>query len=875
MNTATTIRTSIAITLAAALSLGATTPHATAQQMNIIQLFADDLGWTDLSTGLTSKGNGSLYYQTPNIDRLANEGLSFTSAYAIQNCEPTRATLFAGQYPTRTGVHNVDSLNRNNSGSLLVGINDLDGIKTDAITLGETLQAAGYTTAHVGKFHATDSTGLITSAHGFDVNIGGNTIGSPDSNYEASASGVFDDRVSSSMDAYGAPYTQAFIDEHLASHANGNNPQDILGDNKHLTDATTDAAIDFMDDHLAPDDPFFINVAYHAVHTPINNNVPRDDLKAKWDAVPTNTDPRHNDPNYAAILEGMDQSIGRIYEFIHDPNGDGDESDSIADHTMIVFVSDNGGHEGPTDNAPLKNRKGAQDEGGIRVPMIAWQPGSIAPGTVSDEAVHVVDLYPTYAEFAGAALPDEDDHAIDGESFAPIAKGETTELDRDAIYFHFPGYLEPRSRPTSTVIRDFGDDRLKVMYFYEESPHAEGVSYSSVDGAYLAFDLDADIGEANNLSDGEMDAMTFKRAARASWDMRRFLDDTEAIYPTIRSNGKRLQGPHHTPRALFKLGEDAGAAYDGNASAQLTVADITLTLNAVGSNAVLDTNATGVGVDSDLDTGDETVQRGIDGTLATPERIEFSFTEDVVLKSLLLGGISPAGTESMVLDFISGENPFIGLTGYLASQGYMISGTSLKFTKTGGGVAPLLVEFGVLDQDEVLITAGTVLGISADPATSGGILLNEIGIALPMDSVPLYFADFDGDEQLDADDIDLAFAGGFDIDLDGDGDTEDVAELVEGLLATAFGDADLNQKVDMADLDALGKAFGQSGGWANGDFDGSGDITLADLDVLGRTWGFDNTPDSGPPVFIFESVPEPASALLLLAGGLALARRRR
>ncbi len=853
-------------------------------QVNIIQIIADDLSWVDLSSNLANLGNASTYYQTPNIDRLADEGISFTSAYAIQNCEPTRATVFTGQYPTRTGVHNVDGLNRGSG--ILTAANDLDHIEHNAITLGETLQSNGYRTAHVGKFHASANSGDITTFHGFDVNIGGNETGSPDQNYHADGSGVFDNRVSSSMDTYGTPYTQQYVDDNLAPYATGNNP-DVLwqggdqhGDRKHLTDATVDGALDFMDTEVTAGNPFFVNVGFHAVHTPINNNVARDDLDTKWNGI-SSSDPRHSNNNYAAILEGMDQGIARLYDFVHDPNGDGNTADSIANNTVIVFTSDNGGHEGPTDNAPLKGRKGSQDEGGIRVPMIFWAPGIIDAadeGTTYDNAVHVVDLYQTYAELTGSALPDSSTHPVDGESLAGFLDGSKTELERDSIFFHFPGYLDSRSKPTSTINRRFGNEQVKLMYFYEEQQYSEDASYAGDPGAFLMFNLNADIGEANNLADGSLSGLDFKRGARAAWDLNKFLNDTNAIYPKFGSSGPETDTVHHTPRMTFETNETAqGAAFfDGNTSVQITENDITLTLTAIGSNAVLDANETGVGVDSDLDSGDASTVRRVDGTLSTPEALHFSFDEDVLLKSILVGALSTNGSESMRLDFVSGDNPFAGLTGYSGS--YVVTSNSLTYTTSSGAATPLLVEFGMLQQEEILITAGTTLAFSGNPATGGGILFDSISVALAIDNIQNYLLDFDESDTLDAGDIDAVYAGlgnaALDVDLDGDADQADVDELVRVHLHTEYGDANLDYIVNPTDLAALTLSWLGPGGWANGDFDGNGVVNPTDLALLTLNWLVDNTPDDGDPGTGGGGIPEPTTALLLGLGAMALVRRR-
>ena len=148
-------------------------PRISVAQTNIIQIIADDLGWADLSNGLTNLGNGSPYYQTPRIDSLAAGGMSFTSFYAQPSCAPTRAALFTGQYAPRNGLHTVGQLNDGGDATLLIGPTDGTSIRTEAVTISETLQSAGYVTAHVGKFHSTATANDIVTQHGFDFNVGG------------------------------------------------------------------------------------------------------------------------------------------------------------------------------------------------------------------------------------------------------------------------------------------------------------------------------------------------------------------------------------------------------------------------------------------------------------------------------------------------------------------------------------------------------------------------------------------------------------------------------------------------------------------------------------------------------------------------------
>jgi len=699
-------------------------------QPNIIHIIADDFGWVDLSGGATNYGNGSNYYQTPNLDALAGRGMSFTSAYAQQNCVPTRAALLTGQYAPRNGAHNVGSLNRSGVDTLLVGPEDGEHIRGSAITLAETLAAAGYATAHFGKFHVDANRTDISTQHGFALNmeVGNNASGTAHMAVNSGGTWTFGQP---EFDAYAQPYTQSYVDTHLAPYANGNNPNLLIGTAKHLADGVTDAATDFVAAHAGGANPFYINLAYSAVHTPIT---PRADLAAKYNALPS-TDPRHTDPAYAAFVETLDQAVARVVAAVDDPNGDGDTSDSIAANTLLLFYSDNGGNIGATDNSPLRERKGTFREGGLRVPLMTVMPGTIPAGVVSDEAVHAVDFYPTFAEFAGASLPAPQNHVLDGESFAGILRGETNELNRDAVFWHFPGYLDDRSVPTSLITKDAGGKRYKLLYFYE-------------DDRSEFFNLTDDLSETTDLLASPIGAADYAVARQMSFDLRAWLDDQGALYPTVRATGAPVPPPMPLPVEpppiviTFALGRDP--ASPDQAAYQLEQNDVTLNLDAVGSGALLDWNNNGVGVNSTQDTGTATDQRRINGALPTPEAIHFSFNADVAITSMLIGSISTDGSESLVLSFVSGTNPFDGLDGY--SGDYDVDLNSLTFTASTGS-APLPVSFGELGQDELLLKAGTVLAITANPATGQGILFNEITVQLVAAALE---GDFNRDGHVDA-----------------------------------------------------------------------------------------------------------------------------
>ncbi|MEM7311677.1 MAG: sulfatase-like hydrolase/transferase, partial [Planctomycetota bacterium] len=643
-------------------------PSFVAAQTNIVHIIADDLGWTDIQSGLTNYGNGSQFYQTPTLNRLAQEGLSFTSAYALQSCAPTRAALLTGQYPTRTGVYTVGGF-EDDPGNVLVSAPNTTRISANATTIGETLQSAGYTTAHFGKFHISQSDD-ITREHGYDFDFGGSNSGGPNSYFAAQQGNNwrFDQTIGPGLDPYADPYTQAYVDTHLAPFSNGADVDSLVGTPKHLNDAMADALEGFVEQQASSTEPFYMNVAFNAVHLPIQ---PRPDLHAKYDTILANNggtspDSRHTQSDYAALLEGMDQAIGRLLSKLDDPNGDGDTADSVTANTLVIFQGDNGGAS-TTSNAPLSGSKGSQLEGGLRVPMIAWMPGTVA-NTVTDEMVHPVDLYPTMAEFAGASLPDPRVHVTDGHSLGALLRGETELTNRDTSYFHFPGNTN-RLGPSSTATYRAGTNRIKVSYDY-------------VTRSYSVYDLNADIGESQNLVESNLGVLEYKLASRAVHNLRGWLDSTDADFPAVQATGQSVRAPDHLPEIHFQLGSSSGIDLTGMESASLQNLGITLTLNAQGDNATLSASTTGVGVASSFDTGGQNQRRRINGDFAVPERIELSFSEDVLLKSLDLGNLASGDTEELVLEFIEGDNPFVDLDGY-NTGGFTLESDLLRFGSEG------------------------------------------------------------------------------------------------------------------------------------------------------------------------------------------------
>ena len=360
-----------------------------ADQPNILFIMADDLGYTDL--GVT----GSDYYLTPNLDRLANESMAFDAAYAnCANCAPTRAALMSGMYAPRTGVYTVGNPARGKaSDRILIPAENNDTLSMDVVTIAEVLQEAGYTTAHMGKWHLGEGAEGGPRSQGFDVNIAGYHAGHPAS--------------------YFSPYKNKYLED---------GPR-----GEYLTDRLTREAADFIGKQKDSDQPFFLYLPLYNVHTPIQP------IKAMAQAADQREKgDRHNNPKYAAMIEAMDRYIGRLLDTL-DEHG-------VSDNTIVVFTSDNGGHGKFTDQHPLRGSKGMFYEGGVRVPLFVKYPGVTKAGSTFGEPVVLLDFFPTFAEAGKGALPKA--QPIDGVSLLPVLRDPAASLNREAVYFHFPCYLQ-------------------------------------------------------------------------------------------------------------------------------------------------------------------------------------------------------------------------------------------------------------------------------------------------------------------------------------------------------------------------------------------------------------------------------------------------
>lgn len=441
-----------------------------AKQPNIIIYMVDDLGWNHISASQTTMGTHKAIYHTPNLERLANNGLSFTHAYAQPNCAPTRAAMLSGQYPAR--IHNdvyvVGSLNRNGRGGIskqdakFAGPPQTEDVAAEAITIAEAMKKNGYSTAHIGKYHVGGHDGgdaTLPENVGFDINIGGYGQGHQPVCFASGKDGAwkFKGLGRGHFDRFGAPYTKSYVKKHDL-------PESLIGTPKHVSDALGDALEETIDTLTAKKKPFYIQFFTYAVHGPVKS---RPDLKEAA-AARLGDDAKY--ANYTGFISGVDANLGRMLAAVEDPNGDGNTDDSIAANTLVLFTSDNGGTH--ADNLPLRGVKGMLTEGGVRVPLIAYWPGVIPANKVTDHMVHCLDYYPTCLELAGHKwTPPAAKHPLDGESFADLLRDPSIERKREPVFYLFPGYMDKRAQPTVVAIDTIKGKRYKLFYTYETNRH--------------------------------------------------------------------------------------------------------------------------------------------------------------------------------------------------------------------------------------------------------------------------------------------------------------------------------------------------------------------------------------------------------------------
>jgi arylsulfatase A-like enzyme len=377
---------------------------------NFVFVLADDLGWADLGC------YGSKYHETPNLDRLAADGMRFTDAYAAcPVCSPTRASLLSGKWPARLRLTNFLVGEKWPKESPLTKVDWVKQLDPNEVTIAEILREAGYVTGHLGKWHLGEQS--RPEDQGFDENVAGGKWGTPPS--------------------YFSPYKNSQIKDGPAG--------------EYLTDRLGAEAAEFIKRHK--DRPFMLNVWHYGVHIPLRGKAELIEKYRKKAGVGG-----QDNPVYAAMMESLDDSVGAILAALKEAG--------VEKKTVVIFTSDNGGlsvaENGPrpTSNAPLRSGKGYLYEGGIRVPLIVRWPGVLKAGSASEQVVSSVDFLPTLMSMAGvkSALPKD----VDGTNMVPAMKGVAAA--QRTIYWHYPHYAN-QGGPPGGAVRS-GD--WKLIEWYED-----------------------------------------------------------------------------------------------------------------------------------------------------------------------------------------------------------------------------------------------------------------------------------------------------------------------------------------------------------------------------------------------------------------------
>jgi len=456
------------------LVLGIAFAAAADEKPNVVFILADDFGWRDAGC------YGSSFYDTPNLDRLAESGVRFTQAYATcPVCSPTRASILSGKYPARMnttdwfGAPQPDAMRKHwTRKKPLLPAAYVDRLPLEEVTLAEAFKAHGYRTAFAGKWHLGRE-GFHPEDQGFDHNFGGFHKGSPPGGYFS-------------------PYKNPKLE---------NGPK-----GEHLPARLAQESIGFMES--AGDDPFLLYLSFYSVHTPLQG---REDLIAKYKAraeTVAHDGPKfipegerkarqvQDHPVYGAMVEAMDAAIGDVLNAL--------DRLGVADDTIVMFFSDNGGlstSEGsPTSNVPLRAGKGWLYEGGIREPFIVRWPGKADPGAVCETPVTGADFYPTLLAMAGLdALPDQH---VDGVNLVPLLTNGNPPA-RERIFWHYPHYGNQGGAPGAAVR---GGD-WKLIHWFE-------------DDRIELFNLAEDIGEMENRAEANPAVVQELSAALKAWQFR-------------------------------------------------------------------------------------------------------------------------------------------------------------------------------------------------------------------------------------------------------------------------------------------------------------------------------------------------------------------
>ncbi len=446
---------------------------------NVVFILVDDLGWKDLGS------YGSEFYDTPNLDSLAKEGIRFTNAYSAHPvCSPTRAAIMTGKDPVRVGITDwIPGMGTERAPDpQLVPPEDIHHLPLEEKTIAEAFKEEGYKTFFAGKWHLGETKEYWPEHQGFDINKGGHNKGSPPAGYYA-------------------PYQNPRLED---------GPE-----GEYLTDRLADESIHFIEDMASKDQPFFLFLSFYTVHTPIQGAKQFDALyKEKKEQLPDEGAPEsrkeglgqtrvtQSNYKYAAMVRSMDENVGRILDRL--------ESLNLSDNTIIVFTSDNGGltttkEMGPTAVTPLRAGKGWAYEGGIRVPLIIRAP-NMPQGKVSHQPITSMDYYPTLLELAD--LPLDSHQHVDGRSLATYLKNPE-QVDERTLVWHYPHYHGSMWRPGTAIRRG----NWKLIEFYEE------------DKVEL-YNLKDDIEERYDISEDYPD-----KAAELREEMHSYIHQRDGQYP--------------------------------------------------------------------------------------------------------------------------------------------------------------------------------------------------------------------------------------------------------------------------------------------------------------------------------------------------------
>lgn len=481
------------------------------QQPNIVVFLVDDMGVMDTSVPFLTDAQGKPkryplndYYITPSMERLAKQGVRFNNFYAMSVCSPTRISIMTGQNAARHHATNWINPVKNNRGPQGPPEWNWEGLNKDDITLARLLQKKGYETIHVGKGHfgARDFPGANPSNLGFDVNIAGASFGAPGSYYGEKKYGLGTKRA-----------------RHAVPHL-----EKYHGTETFLTEALTIEANAAVTTAVKEDKPFFLYMAHYAVHAPFDSD-PRFAAHYKNSGKPPAAQA------FATLIEGMDKSLGDILNHL--------EKLGVAENTLVFFLGDNGsdaplGHQHEVAcAAPLRGKKGAHYEGGMRVPFIAaWAKRNsnnkfqkrlpIPANTIQTQTAAVQDLFPTILNFTGTKVPEK--HTVDGVQLDTLISGKPDTSRDQKFLMHYP-----HSPHRSNYFTTYRDGDWKVIYHYVPSKDSEGAHYQ-------LYHLANDPFEQKNLAESK--PMRLKKMMQA---LITSMEEHNALYPVSKEGNKPLK----------------------------------------------------------------------------------------------------------------------------------------------------------------------------------------------------------------------------------------------------------------------------------------------------------------------------------------------